>query len=121
MKNILIADDAPHLLMLLQHHLKNPNYALETASSGEEALAKALAGRVDLMLIDVDLPGIDGLETVRRLKKLPGYAELPVVVMTGGSTNAIRERAQEAGATSFFSKPYSPKDLLDQVARLLQI
>jgi CheY-like chemotaxis protein len=121
MKTILIADDAPHLLMLLQHHLKNPNYALEMASSGEEALVRAGACRIDLMLIDVDLPGIDGLETVRRMKKLPGYAELPVVVMTGGSSNEIRERAQEAGATSFFSKPYSPKDLLDQVAQLLHI
>jgi two-component system chemotaxis response regulator CheY len=120
MKTILIADDAPHLLMLLEHHLKKANYALETASSGEEALTKAQAHPIDLMLIDVDLPGIDGIETVRRLKKLPGYAALPVIVMTGGSGNGTRARAHEAGATSFFSKPYSPKDLLDQVALLLR-
>ena len=120
MKTLLLADDAPHLLVLLQHHLRKANYALVTASSGEEALAKAQAQPIDLMLIDVDLPGIDGIETLRRLKKVPGYEALPVIVMTGGSGNGTRERALEAGATCFFSKPYSPKDLLDEVALLLR-
>jgi CheY-like chemotaxis protein len=120
MKTILLTDDAPHLLMMLQHHLADSSYALETAGSGEEALAAAQAHHIDLMLIDVDLPGIDGIETVRRLKLLPGYADLPVIVLTGEARNRTRERAHEAGATAFFHKPYSPMDLLEQVALLLR-
>jgi two-component system chemotaxis response regulator CheY len=121
MKTILLADDEPHLVMLLQHHLRNANYTLEIASSGEEALAKAQAHRIDLMIIDIDLPGIDGIETLCRLKKLPGYSQLPVFVMTGGSGDGTRERATAAGATAFFNKPYSPKGLLHQVALLFPL
>jgi CheY-like chemotaxis protein len=119
MKTILLADDAPHLLVMLRHHLANSTYTIETAASGEEALAAAQAHRIDLMLIDVDLPGIDGIETVRRLKQLPEYAGLPVIVLTGESRNRTRERAEEAGASAFFHKPYSPKLLLERVALLL--
>jgi CheY-like chemotaxis protein len=114
MKTILLADDAPHLLVMLRHHLANSTYTIETAASGEEALAAAQAHRIDLMLIDVD-----GIETVRRLKQLPEYAGLPVIVLTGESRNRTRERAEEAGASAFFHKPYSPKLLLERVALLL--
>lgn len=119
MKTILITDDQPHLLVILEFNLAQTGCRFLRASSGEEALTKARERLVDLMIVDVDLPGIDGIETVRRLRKLPNYAEVPVIVMTGSFRNDTKDLALEAGASSFINKPYSPTDLIDQVKRLL--
>ena len=75
MKTILITDDQPHLLIILEYNLAQTGCCIIRASSGEEALTKAQARPVDMLIADVDLPGIDGIETTRRLRKLPGYAE----------------------------------------------
>lgn len=121
MKTILITDDQPHLLIILEFNLAQPGCEFIRAASGEEALTKAREKPVDLMIVDVDLPGIDGIETVRRLRKLPGYAEVPVIVMTGSFRNDTKELALQAGASAFINKPYSPMDLTRQVRTLLNL
>ena len=121
MKTILITDDQPHLLIILEYNLASTGCTLVRAGSGEEALTKAQARPVDLFIMDVDLPGISGIETVRRVRLLPGYTETPVIVLTGSFHNDTEARARAAGATAFISKPYSPTDLSAQVKRLLTL
>ncbi len=120
-KTILITDDQPHLLIILEFNLSATGCTIIRAGSGEEALTKAQARPVDLLVVDVDLPGIDGIETVRRLRQLPGYAAVPVIVLTGSFRNDTKELALKAGASVFFNKPYSPTDLANEVRRLLAL
>ena len=120
-KTILITDDQPHLLIILEFNLAQTGCSIIRAASGEEALTKAAARPVDLLVVDVDLPGIDGIETVRRLRQLPGYDAVPVIVLTGSFRNDTKELALEAGASVFFNKPYSPTDLGNEVRRLLAL
>ena len=121
MKTILITDDQPHLLIILEYNLAHTGCSIVRAGSGEEALAKAQARPVDLFIMDVDLPGINGIETVRRVRRLPGYAEVPIIVLTGSFHNDTEAQARTAGASAFISTPYSPTDLTSQVKRLLTL
>ena len=121
MKTILITDDQPHLLVILEFNLAQTGCSVVRASSGEEMLTKAQARPLDLFIVDVDLPGIDGIETVRRLRRLPGYTEVPVIVITGSFHNDTEARAKEAGASDFLNKPYSPRDLVAKVKAHLQL
>ena len=121
MKTILITDDQPHLLIILEYNLAQTGCYIVNASSGEEALTKARSRPMHLFIIDVDLPGIDGIETVRRLRQLPGFEDVPVIVITGSFHNDTETRARAAGATAFINKPYSPTDLVATVRSLLKL
>ena len=121
MKTILITDDQPHLLIILEYNLAHTGCSIVRAGSGEEALAKAQAHPVDLFIVDVDLPGISGIETVRRLRGLPAYAEVPIIVLTGSFHNDTEARARTAGASAFINKPYSPTDLSARVKGFLHL
>lgn len=120
-KTILVTDDQKHMLKVLEFSLADTGCHVETATSGEEAIAKASARVIDLLLIDVKLPGMDGLETVRTLKQNPTYAELPVIVLTGGGREEFNVEAKEVGASLFMTKPFSPIALARQVKQLLSL
>ncbi|MEA3212754.1 MAG: hypothetical protein QOE70_5811 [Chthoniobacter sp.] len=116
---ILIADDQKHMLMLLQASLASIGGRILTASSGEEVLVKAAATPIDLLLIDFEMSGLTGVETVRRLKGNPAYANLPIIMITGRGQNRVRAEATQAGVTLVVLKPFSPVELLETVQRLL--
>lgn len=120
-KTILVTDDHKHMLKVLEFSLADTGCRLETAGSGEEALLKAGTGGIDLLLIDVKLPGLDGIETVRALKKNPAYAALPVIVLTGGGREEFNAEAKEVGASLFLTKPFSPTELSRHVKQLLSL
>jgi CheY-like chemotaxis protein len=116
---ILIADDQKHMLMLLQATLEPIGGQILTASSGEEALVKAAGTPIDLLLIDFEMSGLTGVETVRRLKGSPPYANLPIIMITGRGQNRVRAEAIQAGVTLVILKPFSPVELQETVQRLL--
>lgn len=116
---ILITDDQKHMLLLLQASLAPIGCRILTASNGEEALLKASTTTIDLLLIDFEMPGLSGLDAVRKLKQTPAYAELPIILVTARGQNRIRLEAREAGVTLIVLKPFSPKELLETVRRLL--
>ena len=120
-KTILVTDDQKHMLKVLEFSLADTGCRVETATSGEETLARAAAGTIDLLLIDVKLPGMDGIETVRALKQNPAYAELPVIVLTGGGREEFNFEAKEVGASLFLTKPFSPSELSRHVKQLLSL
>ena|SRR6187402_94058 len=116
---ILIADDQPHMLMLLQASLAPIGARILTAKSGEDALLKAAATTIDLLLTDFEMGGLTGVETVRQLKERPPYGNLPIIMITARGQNRVRVDAMQAGVTLILPKPFSPAELLETVQRLL--
>jgi CheY-like chemotaxis protein len=120
-KTILVIDDQPHILKLVEFSLEEINCWIETARSGEEAVIKSTKILVDLLVIDVKLPGIDGFETVRRIKEGAGYRDLPVIVLTGQGQGELGARAASLGVTKFLTKPFSPNELANEARKLLAL
>jgi adenylate cyclase len=117
---VLAVDDQPPNLRLLEAVLSPRGYKVIMASSGEEALELLPSSGADLVLLDIVMPGIDGYEVCRRIRRAPETAFLPVVMITA-SGNQEKARAIEAGADDFVSKPFDQSELLARVASLARI
>jgi two-component system chemotaxis response regulator CheY len=121
-KIILITDDEKHMVKMLEFSLMKTGCRVETAASGEEALARAMSLKIDLLLIDVEMPGINGFETVRAIRQQKAYGKLPVIMLTGcGQDTCNAATARRAGASLFLIKPFSPKRLLRVVEEILAL
>ena len=117
---ILAVDDQPANLRLLDAVLSPRGYRVVRATSGEQALELLPSSDVDLVLLDIVMPGIDGYEVCRRIRSAPETAFLPVVMITA-SGHQEKARAIEAGADDFVSKPFDQSELLARVASLARI
>jgi adenylate cyclase len=117
---ILVVDDVPQNVRLLEAVLAPHGYAVLTATSGEEALERVDAEDVDLVLLDIVMPGIDGYEVCRRLRAQERTRFLPVVMVTASGEQEKR-LAIEAGADDFVAKPFDQAELLARVRSLLRI
>jgi len=116
---ILIVDDEPHMRRLLQFALGRTGARLQLAANGREALTQARATRIDLVVIDFMMPGLDGFATLRELRQDPGYAKLPAIMLTSRGQTELRGEAEEVGVDVFLTKPFSPVELAQHVQRLL--
>ena len=103
--SILVVDDDPIQREFSIVYLSTPTAEVHAAESAEEGLALLEDHRVDLALIDVEMPGMDGVEMVRRLRADPRFVDLPIMVVTGHEDVASIDRAYDAGATAFMAKP----------------
>jgi CheY-like chemotaxis protein len=102
---ILVTDDDPILREFARVHLTTPTASVEVAESGEEGIKCLNSGHFDIALVDLEMPGMGGLEMIRRLRADPAHCDLPVVVVTGRDDMRSIDLAYEAGATSFVTKP----------------
>lgn len=112
---LLFVDDDPILREFAAVHLASDNTSIETAADGEEGLARIAECKPDLVLLDLDMPRLDGFEALRRLRADPVTEHLPVIVVTGREDTAAIDRAFDAGATSFVAKPINWRLLSYQV------
>jgi CheY-like chemotaxis protein len=96
------------------------DYAACCASSGEEAIEAASQRQFDLVLMDLQMPGMDGFRTTAKLRDLPGYATTPIVALTANVTEEHRRMSLMHGMQAFVPKPVQPEELLDAMARVLQ-
>jgi len=103
--SVLIAEDNTDIRETLAEYLEAMGYAVQTASNGNEAVAKASESTPDLILMDVQMPGMDGLDATRAIRRIPSLANTPIVVMTAFASGEDAERCREAGATSYVPKP----------------
>ncbi|MBF0170398.1 MAG: response regulator transcription factor [Nitrospinae bacterium] len=117
---ILVIEDEEDILELLRHNLVKAGYEVDTAATGEEGLKKGLASPPGLVLLDLMLPGLSGLEVARRLRKGGATADLPILMLTAKGEEEDIVRGLEAGADDYVVKPFSGKVLLARIATLLR-
>src|SRR5215207_11764502 len=118
---ILVVDDIPQNVKLLVDLLTLKGYAVVTAISGEEALAKVASEKPDLVLLDVMMPGMSGYDVCRRIRENPATALLPVVLCTSLDPQQERINGIACGADDFLAKPINLPELFARVASLLRI
>ena len=119
MKTILYVEDNEMNRKIVRALLKGTTYKLVEAHDGEAGVAMALEARPDLILMDIQLPKISGMEATRRLRAEAVTAHTPIIAITSFALSGDEQKAREAGATAYLAKPYSPFDLLNLIRKLL--
>ena len=119
-KKILVVDDEEDIRELVSYNLLRDGYMVDSAVSGEEALKITKKNKHDLILLDLMLPGIDGLETARRLKNDSSTTSIPIIILTAKGEEADIVTGLELGADDYVTKPFSPRILNARVKAVLR-
>lgn len=117
---ILVVDDEPHIRRVLSAVLGNRGYDVTMASDGSEGLEELGAEPVDLVILDLMMPGANGLEILSRIRTHPERSETPVIILTAKGQDTDREAALAGGANDFLTKPFSPKKLIARIEEILE-
>lgn len=117
-KTVLYVEDNEFNLKIVRQLLSRTSYRLIEAKDGEVGVATAQNELPDLILMDVQLPKLSGLEATRQLRADPKTAAIPIVVITSFALSGDREKAKAAGASAYLAKPYSPRELLQMIRQL---
>jgi DNA-binding response OmpR family regulator len=117
---IFIVEDDPDISRLVRHHLEAENYAVRMFSSGNSVLPDADKQRPSLFVLDIMVPGKDGLELCRQIRSTPLLASIPVIFLTAKSSEADRVLGLELGADDYIVKPFSPRELVARVKAVLR-
>ena len=118
-EKILIVEDNPQNMRLIEMVLKAKGYALLKATDGEEALDVALRKRPDLILMDIQLPKLSGLEVTRRLRKTSAFSHIPIIAITAYAMKGDKEKIINAGCDAYLSKPFHTHELTEVIAEML--
>jgi CheY-like chemotaxis protein len=118
---ILIVEDYDDAREMYRDYLEFSGFQVDTARDGHEALEQARRHNPDLVLMDLSLPGLDGWEATRILKKDPATSHLMVVALSAHALSAEGDRARAAGCDGFIAKPCLPHDLVDQITEILKL
>jgi two-component system phosphate regulon response regulator PhoB len=119
-EKILVVDDEEDILELIRYNLVKEGYQVSTVTSGEEALNKAKQEMPDLVLLDLMLPGLDGLEVCRELKRQPSTSQIPIVMLTAKTEDIDVVTGLELGSDDYITKPFSPRVLLARIKAVLR-
>jgi len=117
MKTILVVDDEPKIVDLARDYLEHAGFAVVSASDGPEALTRARADHPDLIVLDLGLPRVDGLDVARALRR---DSNVPIVILSGRSDESDKLVGLELGADDYVTKPFSPKELVARVRAVLR-
>ena len=118
-KQVLVVDDDPLMHRLFQHHLEKAGYQMVSAKTGREALDLANRQSPQLIVMDIMMPDMDGMEALRELKKADATKDIPVVVITANGHHMARKESEQCGAAVFLTKPFSPTQLLIEIRKLV--
>ncbi len=119
-KKILIVDDEPDLVELVSYNLKKEGFKVSSSPNGEDALEKVRRNAFDLIILDLMLPGIQGVELCRMLRNNPRTEAIPVIMLTARGEVSDRIRGLETGADDYLTKPFSPRELIARVKAVLR-
>jgi two-component system, chemotaxis family, chemotaxis protein CheY len=117
--SILVVDDSTTMRQMVSFTLTSAGHQVVEAVDGNDAVEAAKKGRFDLIISDVNMPGMNGLELVRNLRMIPEYKFIPVLMLTTESGQDIKQRGREVGATGWIVKPFSPEVLLATLKKVL--
>ncbi|MBI3165276.1 MAG: response regulator [Anaerolineales bacterium] len=116
---ILVVDDEPNNQRILTYTLNKAGYESAAIADGENALRWLEANTPDLAILDVSMPGMDGITLLQHVRAKPQFAKLPIIILTGSGDDDERIRAEEFGIQAFLTKPASSKMVLEAVSNLL--
>ena len=119
-KKILIVEDNLQNMKMIELLLRSRNYTLLEALDGEEALDMAVRERPDLIIMDIQLPKMSGLEVTRKLRRMPDFSNIPIIALTAYAMKGDKERFLEAGCDAYLSKPFSTHELRATIAEMLR-
>ena len=119
MKRILVVEDNEKNMYLIGFILRNNGFEVIEARTGEEGIELANKEKPDLILMDIQLPGIDGLETTRRIRESEADGKVPIVALTSYAMTGDREKALNAGCTGYLEKPINPETFMDSIEKYL--
>lgn len=117
-KRVLLAEDEPSIVTPIQYLLERAGFTVDIYTNGEDALDAAISEPPDVMVLDVMLPGLDGFAVLRHLRADPRGQSVRVLMLTAKGQREDRERALEAGANLFITKPFANAELIDAVLQL---
>ena len=120
MSSILIVEDDPDIAQLLEHYLQNAGHSVERLSTGNAVMPSLRRRRPDLVILDLMLPGMDGLLVCQAMRAEPATAAIPVIMLTARGDESDRVSGLELGADDYVTKPFSPKELTARVGALLR-
>lgn len=120
MATVLTVDDSPSIRQMIKVTLEPAGHSVIEAGDGAQGLAMAQSKRPDLVITDLNMPTMNGLELIRALRKQPALTGLPIVFLTTESNEAVKQEAKSAGATGWITKPFKPEQLLAVLAKLVR-
>ena len=118
-KKILVIEDTEDNRQILRDLLGMAGYDMIEAHDGAEGVAQATAHKPDLILMDIQMPVMDGYEATRRIKADPALAAIPIVAVTSYALSGDEQKARDAGCNDYIAKPYSPRQMLAKVREIL--
>lgn len=119
-RTILIVDDFDDTRLLLRTWLQKKGYHVVEAENGNQAVAEAESQRPDLIIMDVEMPELDGLSATRKIRSLPGSKEVPIVVVSAYGADQFKDDALAAGCNAYVSTPFEPEELEKLIAELIK-
>ncbi len=118
-KHILVVEDQEDNRQIIRDMLSTTDYQITEAENGEEALTAVAKQRPDLILMDIQMPVLDGYEATRRIKADPTLRSIPIIAITSYALSGDEQKAQAAGCDDYVPKPYSPRQLLAKIRQYL--
>ncbi len=119
-KTILAVDDSASIRQMVTFTLKGAGYDVIEAVDGQDGLNKANQHQVDLVLTDINMPRMDGLQLLTSLRELTSYKLIPILVLTTESDSDMKAKGRAAGATGWLVKPFNPKSLLEVISKVIK-
>jgi two-component system chemotaxis response regulator CheY len=118
-KTVLSVDDSSSIRQMVAFTLKGAGYEVIEASDGQEGLEKAKMKTVDMVLTDQNMPRMDGLTLIKNLRAMPSYRNVPILMLTTESGDAMKQQGKAAGATGWLVKPFDPAKLLEVTKKVI--
>lgn len=117
--DVLVVDDSPSMCAMISHTIQQAGYSCDQAEHGGIALEKADKKKYDLVIMDINMPVMNGIEAITELRKREDYKSAPIIVVSTESRDEIKQQGKKAGATGWIVKPFNPEKLVGALRRVL--